>query len=318
MKKPFIKAPLLPVALLAAALLAAALIAGCTPQPTPTASPDPTEIVTATSAPTVTSTGTLQPTPTETLAPTATPDTRLKPENWQDWPVIPELEPAAYDIFALGQELGRDIQVFSVIGDCQSSPTYFLNLYDEDRYTLPEGEENLEDTIVWYAGSFVHRSITVGNGMTVASALNPMWARANSEFCENTETPVDCEIRVSNPSLALISLGTNWTPSTSQEDYIAYLNQIVDILLEQGVLPVLSTKADNSEGDYSRNLAMAQVAYDRHLPLWNFWATVQDLPNGGLDKDRENVYLNYQGWDIRNLSALELLDSLRQQLTADE
>ncbi len=148
--------------------------------------------------------------------------------------------------------------VFSVIGDCQSSPTYFLSLYDEDRYTLPEGEEYLEETIEWYAGSFVHRSITVENGMTVASALNPMWARANSELCETTETPIACEVRLSNPTLALISLGTNWTPSTSQEDYIAYLNQIVDILLEQGVLPVLSTKADNTEGDYSRNLAMAR------------------------------------------------------------
>ena len=294
-------------------LLASVALAGCVPQSAPTATEAPT--ATATQAPTLTPTGTLMPTPTETALPTATPDTRLQPEAWQDWPVIPELEPYAYEVYALGQELGRDAQVFSVIGDCQSSPTYFLSKYDEDRYALPEGEEYLEDTIAWYAGSFVHRSITVENGMTVASALNPMWARANSELCETTETPVACEVRISNPSLALISLGTNWNPATSQEDYIAYLNQIVDILLEQGVLPVLSTKADNSEGDYSRNLAMAQVAYDRHLPLWNFWATVQDLPNGGLDKDRENVYLDYRAWDIRNLSALELLDSLRQALT---
>ena len=116
----------------------------------------------------------------------------------------------------------------------------------------------------------------------------------------------------------MISLGTNWTPSTCQEDYIAYLNQIVDIMQERGVLPVLSTKAANAEGDSSGHLGMAQVAYDRHLPLWNFWATVQDLPNYGLDKDRENVYLNYRGWDIRNLAALDLLDSLRQQLAAAE
>ena len=34
----------------------------------------------------------------------------------------------------------------------------------------------------------------------------------------------------------------------------------------------------------------------------------------GLDKDRQNVYLNYQGWDIRNISGLELLDTLRRQL----
>ncbi len=302
--------------LLTTVLLAAVLVAGCAPQSTSPVTEQPTQTAAAPAKSTLTPTGTLMPTPTETAVPTATPDTRLKPEAWQDWPVIPDLEPAAFEVYALGQELGRDAQVFSVIGDCQSSPTYFLSKYDENRYTLPEGREALQETIDWYAGSFVHRSITVKNGMTAPSALNPYWS--DPDLCDTTETPVDCEVRLSNPSLVLISLGTNWNPSTSQEDYIAYLNQIVDILLEQGVLPVLSTKADNSEGDYSRNLAMAQVAYDRHLPLWNFWATVQDLPNGGLDKDRENVYLSYQAWDTRNLSALELLDSLRQQLTHAE
>jgi hypothetical protein len=148
--------------------------------------------------------------------------------------------------------------------------------------------------------------------MTAPGALNPRWS--DPERCEGDETPVGCEIRLSNSSLALISLGTNWNPSTSQEDYIGYLNQIVDLLIEQGVLPVLSTKADNTEGDYSRNLAMAQVAYDRHLPLWNFWAAVQDLENTGLDDDRDDVYLSYEGWAARNLSALRLLDSLRRQL----
>jgi hypothetical protein len=137
------------------------------------------------------------------------------------------------------------------------------------------------------------------------------------EECESTETPVACEIRLSNPSLILVSLGTNWLPSASFEEYVDYLNQIVDIILEQGVIPVLSTKADNGEGDYNRNLAMVQVAYDRQLPLWNFWAAVKDLPNFGLDKDRQNVYLNYKGWDIRNISGLELLDTLRRQLNLE-
>jgi hypothetical protein len=308
-KYPFFKKPLILIALLMV------VIAGCSPAETSTPSPGTS---THTSAPTVTATvtptGTLQPTATIMPSPTRTPDLRLKPEDWQNWPVIPELESAAFEIYRRGQELGRDPHVFSVIGDCQSSPTYFLSIYDEGRYTLPEGEENLQETIDWYAGSFEHRSVTVKNGMTAPGTLNPYWG--DPDLCEPKETPIECEIRISNPSLVLISLGTNWNPATSQEDYIAYLNQIMDTLIEQGVLPVLSTKADNTEGDYSRNLAMAQVAYDRHLPLWNFWATVQDLPNTGLDKDRENVYLNYLGWDARNLSALELLDSLRGQLTA--
>jgi hypothetical protein len=293
------------------------LAAGCSPAGTPSPAPS---TATATAVPTltaiVTPTGTQNPTAMITPSPTPTPDLRLRPENWQDWPIIPELETAAIAVYLRGHELGRDSHVFSVIGDCQSSPTYFLSIYDEDRYTLPESEEDLQETIDWYAGSFEHRSITVKNGMTAPGTLNPYWA--DPERCDSKETPVDCEVRISNPSLVLISLGTNWNPATSQEDYIGYLNQIVDTLIDQGVLPVLSTKADNSEGDYSRNLAMAQVAYDRHLPLWNFWTTVQDLPNTGLDKDRENVYLNYRGWDTRNLSALELLDSLHRQLMAAE
>ena len=172
-----------PLLILAVSLLAVALI-GCTPHSTSTTSAP----LAATLQPTLTPTGTLQPTPTETLVPTATPDTRLEPEDWQEWPVIPELESYAYEVYSLGQELGRDAHVFSVIGDCKSSPTYFLSLYDEDRYTLPEGEEYLEDTIDWYAGSFVHRSITVKNGMTAASALNPYWS--DPDLCETTETPV--------------------------------------------------------------------------------------------------------------------------------
>jgi len=310
----------LPSLTLIAILLAAVLIAGCTPQVTPTASPAPTLTATEIPQPSMTPTEAVQTLPSKTPEATPTPDSRLRPEDWQEWPVIPELESYAYQVYNLGQRLGRDPHVFSVIGDCQNSPTYFLSLYDEDRYTLPEGEEYLQETIDWYAGSFAHRSVSVENGMTVASALNPYWAQINSELCESTETPVACEARLSNPSLALISLGTNWAPGITQENYIAYLNQIVDILLEQGVLPILSTKADNMEGDYSRNLAMAQVAYDRHLPLWNFWATVQDLPNGGLDKEQGagDEYLSYEGRVTRNLTALELIDSVRRQLAAGE
>jgi hypothetical protein len=289
------------------------LLAACTPAAPQTATPE------STLPPTSTPEHTIEPTGTEVVAatvapsPTVTPDLRLKPEEWQEWPILPELSPAMQAVFEQGQAMERDPHVFSVLGDCQSAPTYFLAMYDENRYTLTEDQEGLQETIDWYAGSFAHRSVTVENGLNAASALNPLWAMTHEE-CESTETPVACEIRLSNPSLMLVSLGTNWLPSASYEDYLSYLNQIVDIILEAGVIPVLSTKADNGEGDYNRNLAMAQVAYDRQLPLWNFWAAVKDLQNFGLDKDRHNVYLNYQGWDIRNISGLELLDTVRRQL----
>lgn len=300
-------------------LVCGVLLGACAPvmDPSPSASPPPPS-ETPTRAPTrsVTSGRTDTPQPTLTFTPTVTPDMRLKPEDWQSWQVIPDLSAAMLDVYAHGQELGRDPQVFSVLGDCQSSPTYFLSKYDEGRYTLEEGQEHLQETIDWFAGSFSHRSLTIKNGMTAPGALNPRWA--DPEQCETQETPVACEIRVNNPSLMLISLGTNWHPSTSHEEYVDYLTQIIEIALENGVIPVLSTKADNVEGDDSRNLAMAQVAYEHRLPLWNFWAAVEHLSNRGLDKDRESVYLNYKGWDIRNQSALELLDHIRRQLMKAE
>jgi hypothetical protein len=293
--------------------MVAMLLAACSPTVTPSSMASP---LMALHTPTKTATQTLKPTetgmPTPTMASTPTPDLRPMPEVWQSWPIIPDLSAAMLEVYQQGQDLGRNFRVFSVLGDCQSSPTYFLSKYDEGRYTLEEGQENLQETIDWYAGSFAHRSLTVKNGMTAPGALNPRWA--DPEQCESTETPVECEIRLSNPSLMLISLGTNWHPSTSHEQYVDYLSEIVEIILDAGVIPVLSTKADNAEGDYNRNLAMAEVAYAYDLPLWNFWAAVEELPNRGLDKDRENVYLNYKGWDIRNQSALELLDHIRRQL----
>lgn len=284
-----------------------------------TPSPSPTPATqTATQTPKPTSTKTveiMEPENTKDTSipmPTATPYVQLDPEDWQTWPITPGLSPEMLEVYQRGLDLGRDPHVFSVIGDCQSSPTYFLSIYDEGRYTLSEDQAHLQETIDWYSGSFSHLSITVKNGMTAPGVLNPMWR--DIQLCESKETPVTCEVRVSNPTLALISLGTNWLPSTSYEQYVRYLSEIVNILLAHGVIPVLSTKADNIEGDYSRNLAMAQVAYDYSVPLWNFWAAVKDLPNHGLDQSRDDVYLVRDGWDVRNQSALQVLDSIRRQL----
>jgi len=284
----------------------------------------PTQIIEPTKTKTPGAPPTTQPAPdfnqaaealsTDISTPTATalPDLRPRPESWQYWPILPDLAPEMMAIYRKGQSLGRDPHVFSVIGDCQSSPTYFLSIYDEGRYSLTQDQVHLQETIDWYAGSFEHRSITVKNGLTAPGALNPRWN--DPETCGKTETPVACEIRLNNPSIVLISLGTNWHPSSSPEDYRNYLQQIIDILLENGVIPILSTKADNMEGDHSRNLAMAQAAYDNHLPLWNFWAAVKHLPNMGLDKNRNDEYLRSEGWDVRNLSALEVLDQIHRQL----
>lgn len=298
-----------------------AFLAACTPVNTPEATitslppaSTPTLTVEASATFTATNTPTLEPGITPSLTATQTPDLRLKPEDWQTWQIIPTVSQKMIETYQQGLAKGNDPHVFSVIGDCQSSPTYFLSLYDEGRYELSADESHLQTVIDQFKGSFVHRSVTVKNGLTVSSVLNPFWADAT--LCEANETPLDCELRLSNPSIAIISLGTNWSPASTPEEYKTSLSLIVETLLTQGVVPILSTKADNAEGDYSRNLAMAEVAHAYDLPLWNFWRAVSELPNLGLDKDRENQYLNHQGWDVRNQTALEVLYAVWSALDA--
>ena len=150
------------------------------------------------------------------------------------------------------------------------------------------------------------------DGLSAPTALSALWAYADS--CQPNENPVQCELRVRKPSIIFINLGTNWRAGASARAYEGYLRQIVDLVIANGTLPMLSTKADNVEGDHSINLVTAQVAHDYDIPLLNFWLSAQILPNDGLDASRDNVYLTPDGWDQRNFSALLTLDSLHRTL----
>jgi len=252
--------------------------------------------------------------PPPTATPLPTPDTRPNPDAWSDWEIIPTLSAVARAIYANGLANGADPRLFSKVGDCQSEPEVFMGIYEEpDRYYLGEGYEYLQETIDYYFGSFTHQSLAVRDGLSAPSALSPDWA--DKSACEAGENPVACELRVNKPSIVFINLGTNWRPDASSARYEQYLRQIVDLVIQGGALPILSTKADNVEGDYSLNRVTVRVAYDYDIPLWNFWRAAQALPNGGLDPERDNVYLSFpDGWDRRNYTALQVLDSLRRSL----
>ncbi len=251
-------------------------------------------------------------TTTSTPIGTPTPDTRPKPDSWRTWPVIPTLSAAARQIYLKGIQMGNDTSRFSTVGDCQSEPNVFLGIYATDRYFLGDNYQYLQETINFFHDSFGRKSLSVRDGLSAPSALTPLWA--DHTACEPTENPVACELRTYHPSLVFVNLGTNWKAGASAERYGAYLRQIVDLLISQGSLPILSTKADNVEGDNSLNRETAQVAYDYGLPLWNLWRAVQDLPNHGLDSSREDIYLTTEAWDRRSFTALEVLDALRKSL----
>lgn len=283
--------------------------------------PAPSETLSLPTETIVLTTPTTSPIPTQTAS--LTPDPRLPPERWQEWPVVPEhVSPRTLEIYRRGLELGNNPQAFSKIGDGGASTVWFLTHYDLDPAYYNLGEySDLKTVIEDFAGSFGRTSLAAGRGFNTTIILDP--AYADKQQCDAGESPLDCELRHQRPSFVFFSVGTNqvWYPEIFETE----LRIIVERLLERGVVPFLSTKADNREGDQRINQIIASLAYDYDLPLWNFWLAVQHLPNHGLQADLE--HLTWAGpyfddpvrmrsaWSWRNLTALQALDAVYRGVT---
>ena len=269
----------------------------------------------ATLPPTIAPLSTATPTviTSPTTPPTATPDTRLTPKYWREWEIVPSLSQSTIEILEEGFLLGNNPQSFSKIGDCQSEPDVFLGIYATDHWVLPEKYESANASISYFSDAFALENVTAKRGFGVSSVLSPLYSDA--EVCQPAETPIDCELRLRQPLVVFVAMGTNWQPGSS-ESFERYLRQIVDILIEEGSLPVLVNKPDNIEGDGLLNRAIAQVAYDYDLPMINVWRALDYLPAHGLDAD--GVYMIPDAWNERSLYALVLLEDIRQIILSFE
>jgi len=189
-----------------------------------------------------------------------------------------------------------------------------MGIYGTDRNPIGSNSPDLLETIALFLDSFNHDSASVRDGLSAPSALDPLWA--DPKRCDSTESPVACELRLYKPTIVFVNLGTNWKAGASADAYEGYLRKIVDLIIANGSVPILTNKADNVDGDHSLNLATAKVAYDYDIPLMNFWLASDPLPNHGLDSARDNIYLTPAGWDVRNNVALRTLDSVWRSLQA--
>ncbi|MBN2084115.1 MAG: hypothetical protein JW748_02740 [Anaerolineales bacterium] len=274
--------------------------------------------------------GTFAPTGQAATDPVETPSAGPRPtpgaEDWMTLPVVPAFGGRAAEIFQKGISMGRDFHAFSKIGDCQNITTYFLADFDQqDKYRLGEYAD-LQVTIDWFRGYFGRKSLAVRGGLNVASVMNPLMA--DRESCLSGESPLVCELRANNPSLALISFEEAWDGDV--EKYETYLRRVIEYVIAQDVVPVVATKADNLEGGHRINALVARLAWEYGIPLWNFWAAVQPLRSHGLTEDGfhltqtadyHNFYFDlrrsrWSGWMARNLSALQVLDAAREELIA--
>ena len=239
---------------------------------------------------------------------TPTEDTRLTPDDWQDWPVIPEVTDTAREIYRKGIAMGNNQRAFSKVGDCQNVKQSFLGFFDHPgKYEGLTGIDDLHDTIENFQGYFDRDGQSTQYGFNAAAVLSPLWT--NLDICLPDETPLECELRITRPTFVLVSLEF-WFSGRTPEVYERYMRQIIEYTIAQGSVPILATKADNIEKDHSLNLTTAQLAYEYDIPLWNWWAAAQPLWNHGIDTYRDGFHISVQAWNMRSKTFLQTLDYL--------
>ena len=262
-------------------------------------------------------------TPAATINPTSTPLPPLGPGEWQALPVIPDSFPKVQEIYARGLALGNHPDAFSKIGDCGSTPAWFLGDFDRGPrfYNLGEHTE-LEEVIQAFQGSYGRTSLAAKSGFNASSVFSLIWSDRTQ--CNANESPLACEYRVHRPAIAFITLGSN--DVYHQDTFEKQMRAIIELSIDQGVIPILSTKADNLEGDGSLNAKIAELAREYGVPLWNYWLAVQPLPDQGLQDDQ--VHLTWgpnqfddpqvmkSAWATRNLTALQTLDVVWRSATS--
>lgn len=253
--------------------------------------------------------------------PTRVSPAALQPDEWKTLPVIPEIGDSVLEIFQTGQALGNNPLAFSKIGDCGSTPAWFLGDFDRGpRYYDLGPYSELQPAIDAFQGSFARTSLAARSGFNASALFVPLWA--DRTYCQADEAPLACEYRVQRPAIAFIMLGTNdvWRP----DEFEPQMRRIIEFSIQNGVIPVLSTKADNVEGDHSINETIARLANEYEIPLWNYWAAVQPLPEGGLQEDGAHLTWGrnlfddskamQKAWPVRNLTALQTLNAIWEKL----
>lgn len=304
----------------------------------PTTLPDPTESApTNPPPPSPTSQPTAVPSPTPypwpTVLPTAVPTTGPSPTPGPDqfingiqkgWFVVMPDEAGILrlrDVFQRGLlDHGRDPTRFSKLGDSVTTSEHYLARFDDPtKYELAPYDA-LQPTIDFFSGSFSHNGPAQRIGLATAVVFDPTWA--DKELCLPNEHMLDCEIRRHNPAFLLIKIGTNDTGTLTFEEN---LRVIIEYTLEQGIIPILSTKADRFEGGDWNNPIIRRLAEEYGVPLWDFDFIANSLYERGMAEDgihlsmsNANVYRDpivlTRGYPVSDLTGLMVLDAVRRDI----
>jgi hypothetical protein len=232
----------------------------------------------------------------------------LAPEDWMFWPMDLQVSPAMREIYLRGQSNGLNPRAISIFGDCQSAPEEFLGYYANNLDAYVALPSELQETVDRFAESLTRSSPTSQPGTTAGALLWFGWPDGDFSNCLENENPAACELRNHRPAFVIINIGTHYETRNER-----YMRMLIEMLLEQGSIPIITFKADNREGNHAINLENAALITEYQIPYWNLWAAVDELPGHNLyiKKGQEylgEIYLNEAAQDAQRWTALQVLN----------
>jgi lysophospholipase L1-like esterase len=253
--------------------------------------------------------------------------------SYTDAPVVPEIGPEMkahlQAVHATGQAKGERDTVFAKAGDSITFLSSFLDplgasTYDPTDPGTAGAYTNLADTV-----KFFH-STSLGSGTN--SFTRTSTAATAGWRAEQVVSALPGELDAIHPSIALVMIGTNDASWDTQLDttFRGELETIVDEAESRGVIVVLSTVPDHMDtgGKFEPrtlqvNQVIAEVAAEKDVPLWNYWLSLQTLPNHGMDSGGVHPSVSPQGagyfagdglsygMNVRNVTALQVLQMVK-------
>jgi GDSL-like Lipase/Acylhydrolase family len=274
--------------------------------------------------------------------------------DWQELPVVPALGPVVTGhlekVVSRGKRFGNQPGVVAKIGDSITASPSFLQAmacWPPDlgqweglsgtlgffgRTAVPRGFEEAQCPV---SNSYSRLGVAAVGGWRATDALLP---RESFPECQGLPA-VSCELRLLRPSVALIMFGTNDLEEIAAVQFRLDLARVVRLVSNAGTIPVISTIPPRATQPFSGRVAhfnteIAGLAENRALPLWNYWRQMVEpgVPNSGLSLDGVHpsvlcppcTAIDFrppglrQGYALRNLGALRVLDRLRRQVQLED
>ncbi|HRF98249.1 MAG TPA: PKD domain-containing protein, partial [Aggregatilineales bacterium] len=147
---------------------------------------------------------------------------------------IPNLAPDLSPVYNNGQNAGLSSSAFAIVGDqTAADPNFLRTIFNLDPNTT--NAVQLQATIDRFnsTSSFTRSSVAVGT-LTAQDLLNI----TGNPSCNGAETLLQCEMRLANGSIAIVSVGyQDAVNGLDVASFDAQINQIIQQAVANNVIP---------------------------------------------------------------------------------